>query len=392
MLHVLLLILKIIGWILLGIIGLLLLLLLLILFCPIRYQADVSYQGGKTLQAKVKVRYLILSVRVLYDQSRERDKFEQEIRVLWFRLGKKKAEEAEREVEHLADEGFDDAWDDIDVDSDMDFDDADADSDMDSDDAVHKMSEKSQKHTEKTPEKPIGEFGKTDKTITEIPTITLPDVEEDIGKDTEADIKTEEDTEPDEEPQIFDLDEPDDLPEEEKKRSGRCIRHIGRYHICNYIIFSQKHDRSQIGIFIRNHTPGKVAERVADKIERKTAAAKKKLRRLQKFWNLSCTVKTREYLKKYIPRTLKHILPRKVKGYVHYGMDEPYKTGQVTGYLSLLPFVYQKGLSMQPDFEQKVLELDVKLKGRIRLGYLLRIVLNINIWRTLKVAKKVMNQ
>ena len=374
MLHVLLLILKIIGWILLGIIGLLLLLLLLILFCPIRYQADVSYQGGKTLQAKVKVRYLILSVRVLYDQSRERDKFEQEIRVLWFRLGKKKAEEAEREVEHLADEGFDDAWDDIDVDSDMDFDDADADSDMDSDDAVHKMSEKSQKHTEKTPEKPIGEFGKTDKTITEIPTITLPDEEEDI--------KTEEDKEPDGKPQIFDLDKPDDLPEEEKKRSGRLKI------ICQKVWEKLK----KIWIFIRNHTPGKVAERVADKIERKTAAAKKKLRRLQKFWNLSCTVKTREYLKKYIPRTLKHILPRKVKGYVHYGMDEPYKTGQVTGYLSLLPFVYQKGLSMQPDFEQKVLELDVKLKGRIRLGYLLRIVLNINIWRTLKVAKKVMNQ
>lgn len=368
MLHVLLLILKIIGWILLGIIGLLLLLLLLILFCPIRYQADVSYQGGKTLQAKAKVRYLILSVRVLYDQSREKDKLKQEIRLLWFRIGKKKAEEAEREVEHLADDGFDDAWDDIDVDSDMDFDDADADSDMDSDDAVHKMSEKSQKHTEKTPEKPTSDSGKTDKTITEIPTITLPDGEED--------------TEPDEEPQIFDLDEPGDLPEEEKKRSGRLKI------VCQKVWEKLK----KIWIFIRNHTPGKVAERVADKIERKTAAAKKKLRRLQKFWNLSCTVKTREYLKKYIPRTLKHILPRKVRGYVHYGMDEPYKTGQVTGYLSLLPFVYQKGLSMQPDFEQKVLELDVKLKGRIRLGYLLRIVLNINIWRTLKVAKKVMNQ
>lgn len=368
MLHVLLLILKIIGWILLGIIGLLLLLVMLILFCPIRYQADISYQGGKTLQAKAKVRYLILSVRVLYDQSREKDKLKQEIRLLWFRLGKKKAEEAEREVEHLADEGFDDAWEDIDVDS-----------DMDSDDVVRKMSEKSQKHTEKTLEKPTGESGKT---ITEIPTITLPNEEEDIGKDTEGDIKTEEDTEPDEEPQIFDLDEPDDLPEEEKKRTGRL----------KIVCLKVWEKLKKIWIFIRNHTPGKVAERVADKIERKTAAAKKKLRRLQKFWNLSCTVKTREYLKKYIPRTLKHILPRKVKGYVHYGMDEPYKTGQVTGYLSLLPFVYQKGLSMQPDFEQKVLELDVKLKGRIRLGYLLRIVLNINIWRTLKVAKKVMNQ
>ena len=346
MLHVLLLILKIIGWILLGIIGLLLLLVMLILFCPIRYQADISYQGGKTLQAKAKVRYLILSVRVLYDQSREKDKLKQEIRLLWFRIGKKKAEEAEREVEHLADEGFDDAWEDIDVDS-----------DMDSDDVVRKMSEKSQKYTEKTPEKPTGESGKT---ITEIPIITLPD----------------------EEPQIFDLDDPDDLPEEEKKRTGRL----------KIVCLKVWEKLMKIWIFIRNHTPGKVAERVTDKIERKTAAAKKKLRRLQKFWNLSCTVKTREYLKKYIPRTLKHILPRKVKGYVHYGMDEPYKTGQVTGYLSLLPFVYQKGLSMQPDFEQKVLELDMKLKGRIRLGYLLRIVLNINIWRTLKVAKKVMNQ
>ena len=370
MLHVLLLILKIIGWILLGIIGLLLLLVMLILFCPIRYQADVSYQGGKTLQAKAKVRYLILNVRVLYDQSREKDKFEQEIRLLWFRLGKKKAE-PEHEAEHLAEEGFDDAWDDIDVAS-----------DMDSDDAVHKISDKSQKYTEKAPEKTTGESGKPDKIITEIPTIALPDEKWDIGKDTEGDIKIEENKESDGKPQIFDLDEPDDLPKEEKKRFGRLK------------IVCQKvwEKLEKIWTFIRNHTPGKVAERVTDKLEKKTAAAKKKIRRLQKFWNLSCTVKTREYLKKYIPRTLKHILPRKVKGYVHYGMDEPYKTGQVTGYLSLLPFVYQKGLSMQPDFEQKVLELDVKLKGRIRLGYLLRIVLNINIWRTLKVAKKVMNQ
>lgn len=335
MLHVLLLIIKIIGWTLLGIVGLLLLLVLLILFCPIRYQADVSYQGGKTLQAKAKVRYLILSVRVLYDQRREKDKLEQEIRVLWFRLGKKKAEAAEHEAEHLADEGFDDAWDDVDEDEE--------------DDAV-----------------------------SEIPTISLPEIDTSENIETETENKTEEEPEP----EVFDLDEPDDLPEEEKKRSGRLKI------LCRKVWEKIK----KIWTFVINHTPGKVAERVTDKIEKKTATAKKKIRRLQKFWNLSCTVKTREYLKKYIPRTFKHILPRKVKGYVHYGMDEPYKTGQVTGYLSLLPFVYQKGLSMQPDFEQKVLELDVKLKGRIQLGYLLRIVLNRNIWRTIKVAKKVMNQ
>lgn len=341
MLHVLLLIIKIIGWILLGIVGLLLLLALLILFCPIRYQADVSYQGDKTLQAKAKVRYLILSVRVLYDQSQEKEKFEQELRVLWFRLGKKKAEAKEHETEQLTDEGVDDAWDDINADE-------------------------------------------PEETITQIPTIPLPETdipETDISED-DIETKTEEESEEAPEHEIFDLDEPDDLPEEEKKRSGRLKI------VCQKVWEKLK----KIWIFIGNHTPGKVAERVTDKIEKKTAAAKKKLRRMQKFWNLSCTVKTREYLKTYIPRTFKHILPRKVKGYVHYGMDEPYKTGQVTGYLTLLPFVYQKGLSMQPDFEQKVLELDVKLKGRIRLGYLLRIVLNRNIWRTIKVAKKVMNQ
>lgn len=368
MLHVLLLILKIIGWILLGIIGLILLLVLLILFCPIRYQADVSYQGGKTLQAKAKVRYLILSVRVLYDQSREKDKLEQEIRVLWFRLGKKKAEAAE----HVADEEFDDAWDDIDVDED--------------ERAIHETPAEPQDGTENSSQKKIIESEKTDGadgtidgTVTEIPTIPLPETDT-----TEDDIetKTEEESEEAPEHEIFDLDKPDDLPKEEKKRSGRFKI------LCCKVWEKIK----KIWTFITNHTPGKVAERVTDKIEQKTATAKKKIRRLQKFWNLSCTVKTREYLKSYIPRTFKHILPRKVKGYVHYGMDEPYKTGQLTGYLSLLPFVYQKGLLMQPDFEQKVLELDVKLKGRIQLGYLLRIVLNRNIWRTIKVAKKVMNQ
>jgi len=368
MLHVLLLILKIIGWIFLGIIGLILLLVLLILFCPIRYQADVSYQGGKTLQAKAKVRYLILSVRMLYDQSREKDKFEQEIRVLWFRLGKKKAEALEHEAEHLADEELDDAWDDIDVDED--------------ERVIHETPAKPQEDTADISQKKISESEKANESgdiVAEIPMIPLP--ETDIPED-DIETKTEEESEEVPEHGIFDLDEPDDLPEEEKKRSGRLKI------VCCKVWEKIK----KVWTFVTNHTPGKVAERVTDRIEKKTATAKKKIRRLQKFWNLSCTVKTREYLKTYIPRTLKHILPRKVKGYVHYGMDEPYKTGQVTGYLSLLPFVYQKGLSMQPDFEQKVLELDVKLKGRIQPGYLLRIVLNRNIWRTIKVAKKVMNQ
>ena len=52
MLHVLLLILKIIGWILLGIIGLLLLLVMLILFCPNRYQRSEERRVGKECRSR----------------------------------------------------------------------------------------------------------------------------------------------------------------------------------------------------------------------------------------------------------------------------------------------------------------------------------------------------
>ena len=52
MLHVLLLILKIIGWILLGIIGMLLLLVMLILFCPIRYRQISRIRVGRHYRQK----------------------------------------------------------------------------------------------------------------------------------------------------------------------------------------------------------------------------------------------------------------------------------------------------------------------------------------------------
>ena len=110
---------------------------------------------------------------------------------------------------------------------------------------------------------------------------------------------------------------------------------------------------------------------------------------IKRFWNLKCTVKTRNYLKKYLVGLVKHIGPRKVKGYVRYGFGDPCKTGQITGYLSLLPFVYSKHFSLEPDFYEKIIDTELLIKGRIRLGYIVRIVLNINIWRTILVARKI---
>jgi hypothetical protein len=130
----------------------------------------------------------------------------------------------------------------------------------------------------------------------------------------------------------------------------------------------------------------------SDEISKKYNGLEKKARRYKKLWELECTVKTRNYLKKYIPSIFRHISPRRVRGYVRYGFGDPAKTGQITGYISLLPFVYQKGFSLRPDFYDKVIEADVDLKGHIMLGYILRIALKPYLWRTVKVVRKVKAQ
>ena len=43
------------------------------------------------------------------------------------------------------------------------------------------------------------------------------------------------------------------------------------------------------------------------------------------------------------------------------------------GIISLFPFVYQKGLTISPDFEEEVFEARGKAKGRIRIIRLCRI-------------------
>ena len=69
MLHIILTILKIIGIIILAILGLIIFLLACILFDPIRYKAEVSYD--KKLVAKVKVTYLMHIISLSYDKDRD---------------------------------------------------------------------------------------------------------------------------------------------------------------------------------------------------------------------------------------------------------------------------------------------------------------------------------
>ena len=80
---------------------------------------------------------------------------------------------------------------------------------------------------------------------------------------------------------------------------------------------------------------------------------------------------------------LKGLLPKKVKGYVRFGHDDPAKTGQQLAYLAAAYPLYGRNLDIYPDFEQKALEGDVELKGRVFLATIvwagLKLILNKNI-------------
>ncbi len=304
MLQAILLVLKIILWIVLIVLGILLLLILLVLFAPIKYKVDAKYK--EKAKVKAKINFLILSIRVNFDQ--EIKKLDYVIKVAGIKLKL---------------------------------------------DGKNKESKKSKKLKKTEAENVLSEDMAKEQDIRHI--------SDSIDEYEEFDL--------------WDNDIESDVPKEEISLFGRIKALFAG--LVNKIKGIKK--------TVSEFDP----ETFTSKIEAKVNKLKKSIDRFKKFWNLKCTVKTRKYLKKYLIGLAKHIGPRKIKGYVRYGFGDPCKTGQITGYLSLLPFVYSKDFSLYPDFYDKVIEADVLLKGRIRLGYIARIILKINIWRTIIVAKKI---
>lgn len=78
-----------------------------------------------------------------------------------------------------------------------------------------------------------------------------------------------------------------------------------------------------------------------------------------------------------LKRMLKHILPRQLEGNLEFGSEDPSQTGMIYGaYAALYPKVGER-FSFTPSFEEKKLNGQVSLKGKIVLGYLLLQVLAI---------------
>ena len=91
-------------------------------------------------------------------------------------------------------------------------------------------------------------------------------------------------------------------------------------------------------------------------------------------------------VKKEVKRLIWLFRPRKCKMNLHYGFDDPYRTGQVLAGLSMIyPFIGDN-MSVQPDFERQIIEGNLYIKGKLRMIYptisLVRSVLDKNVRQT----------
>ena len=106
--------------------------------------------------------------------------------------------------------------------------------------------------------------------------------------------------------------------------------------------------------------------RLLEKLEQKIQAGrrlKRKWESVKKFFRSKMFREALLHAKKEVLYFLKKAAPKKVTGTVRFGFNDPALTGETLGILGMIYGKLPKDLSIQPDFEQEILQGDVRMKG-----------------------------
>lgn len=123
-------------------------------------------------------------------------------------------------------------------------------------------------------------------------------------------------------------------------------------------------------------------------IQEKLLGLKEKKDQIVAFFQDDANRATIRLARRQIWKLVKHLLPRSINGRVRFGFDDPYTTGQILTYVSPFYGLYAGKVELIPVFEESVLEGNLQLKGRVRIGTVLaiagRMLLDKNFRRLLK--------
>ena len=332
----------VVGWILLGIVLLLLFLLLTILFLPICYRVIVKMdQNG--LSVKAKGTWFFYLIRVFFDYPEPKKPI---IKIAWFTLSKKK-EKAKKPKDKKADTS-NNSKDTLNQAQEITNASEEDKSSSDKDDVLAEISGASSEHTasEKTSSIDDASVNSPEESITEESTTEESSSEENLSEVTSSTEVREDSKETDK--------SVEDQPKQESETD------------------SNDNDKKK--------KPFKeTVQKLLDDIKY-----------YKELWEDG---NTKPFVKDALSRVLhilKNLMPRKIKGYVLFGAASPDVTGYVFGAYSVCRTLYPKRffLTLEPDFEQKVLEGDLIIKGYFCVFTLLFDALRILFDKRLKVLRK----
>lgn len=314
MLHILLLVLKIIGIIIAVILGILVLLILIILLVPVRYQGEAAADGTwKGISAKIKVHWFFHLIA--FSAEYKDEAFFWRLRIAWKKMGTDSGDGQEPAVEEKTEIKQEPAVEEK--------------TEVRQEPAVEEQAEYKEKE-----EVSADEAGTEDR----------------LEKEEKTDTKTEENVERllqkpeknEEESQIPPADE--ETPFLFEKIAGRLRAFFQKIkytfqRLCGKIkTLSEKKE--------------KVKEFLTDEVHR---------RAFQK-------------TKTEFSRLMRRIRPKKLKGTVHYGFEDPYHTGQVLAALGVVYPWLGEAVSVYPDFEKRILQGDLYVKGTVRALYVVLLI------------------
>ena len=315
MLHILLIILKIIGIIIAVILGLLLLLLAVLLCVPVRYRMEGTLD--KDLKQSGGMGYVTWFLHLIrIDVVFQEQKFSWRCRVAWKSLRSEEEKEKPHEKEQK--------------------------------DEMEKT--EPEKNREKTHGNPEKEKKKETIEKNPKPSGSLEMAEEDKEEKNHPENDKKGQT-------------PSEKTTREKVDSTRENKDSGRFSKIKYTIQDICDKMKHIG-----EKAGNTAEKASDIKDRIVKELEDPIHQ-----------KAFAKVKKEIGKLFRRWKPKELKGLIHFGFEDPYHTGQALAVLSMIyPFV-GGNLSVDPDFEQRVLEGNIKVAGRIALMPLVCFLWNL-IW------------
>ena len=326
MLHILLFILKIIGILLLSILGLILLILVLVLLVPVRYRAGLQMRTIADYSADGKVSWLFGLICLTGGYDGEQVKLD--IRIFGHSL-------------------------------------------------LHKKPEKQKKRRKKpsqrqTREQPAAREIKAEKENIEPKNAECMPIVELAG------------------------------PKQDEKTSGQEISDTedGGTDADEAEQTSGPHEKNHIWQKLRNGStrlsrlPSQIWQKVSSightwkNLSKRKAHLQSTVGKYHSFWNSTCTQAAKDHILREVKYLLRHILPEKLEGSLTFGFEDPATTGQVLGILCVLAVFTGNHLEVNGNFEEKMLEGDVSIKGHIRLCHIAKSAIGLltdkNIRKTIK--------